>query len=74
MLQQLVDNRIMSIEGSTATPPVVRITEFPNAAYEEDGFWSQVGGKVVLRRRRRYYYYFFFVHTCLEEMHSARTS
>ncbi|CAN0562576.1 unnamed protein product, partial [Ectocarpus sp. 12 AP-2014] len=24
MLQQLVDNRIMSLEGSTATPPVVR--------------------------------------------------
>lgn len=42
MLQQLVDNWIMDSEGSTAASPVVRITEFPHLAYEEDGFWQQV--------------------------------
>lgn len=43
MLQQLVDNWIMGSEGSTAAaPPVVRITEFPHVAYEEDVFWEQV--------------------------------
>lgn len=43
MLQQLVDNWIMLLEGSSAvTPPVVRITEFPSPGYETDGFWAQV--------------------------------
>lgn len=43
VLQQLVDNWIMGLEGSTAvTPPVVRVTEFPSPGYETDGFWSQV--------------------------------
>ena len=43
MLQQLVDNWIMEKEGSNAAaPPVVRITEFPNGAYDDDGFWEQV--------------------------------
>eukprot|EP00903_Cladosiphon_okamuranus_P016293 g15025.t1 len=50
MLQQLVDNWIMEIEGSTAiVPPVVRISELPNPEYESEGFWqecsrNQVGG------------------------------
>ncbi|CAN0356690.1 unnamed protein product, partial [Hapterophycus canaliculatus] len=47
MLQQLVDGRIMELEADAA-PPVVRITEFPNESYEEDGFWSQVGGMFAI--------------------------
>lgn len=42
MLQQLVDGWIMETEGSTAAPPVARITEFPHLPFDEDGFWQQV--------------------------------
>ncbi|CAM9405596.1 unnamed protein product, partial [Scytosiphon promiscuus] len=48
MLQHLVDSRIMALEGSDADPPVVRITEFPNLEYAEDGFWSQIGGMFAI--------------------------
>eukprot|EP00903_Cladosiphon_okamuranus_P008962 g8576.t1 len=48
MLQQLVDAWIMESEGSTAAPPVVRITEFPHPPYDEDGFWEQVGTMFAL--------------------------
>lgn len=52
MLQQLVDNWIMDMEGSTAaTPPVVRVTEFPSPAYGSDGFWSQVKTRQVVYLR-----------------------
>ena len=43
MLQQLVDNWIMTTEGGAfAAPPVVHLTDFPNPTYTEDGFWSAV--------------------------------
>lgn len=43
MLQQLVDGWIMQeTVGATVTPPVVRVADFPNPEYEEDGFWSGV--------------------------------
>lgn len=43
MLQQLVDNWIMDLEGgATTTPPVVRVTEFPSPELSDDGFWSSV--------------------------------
>lgn len=48
-IQQLVDNWIISQSVSSSsslaegfTPPVVRMAEFPHAAYESDGFWAQV--------------------------------
>ena len=43
MLQQLVDTWIMDSEGGTTiTPPVARVTDFPNPEYTDDGFWSSV--------------------------------
>ena len=43
MIQQLVDNWIMAQEGAIPdTPPVVRVADFPNPQYEDDGFWSTV--------------------------------
>ncbi|CAN0021601.1 unnamed protein product [Pylaiella littoralis] len=49
MLQQLTDSWIMQTERPTAAvAPVVRITEFPNSSYEEDGFWAQVGGTFAI--------------------------
>ncbi|CAM9479565.1 unnamed protein product [Laminaria digitata] len=51
MIQQLVDNWIMDSEasaGGTFTPPVVRVTEFPSPEYEDDGFWSSIGGTFAI--------------------------
>jgi len=43
MIQQLVDNWIMMIEDAIPdTPPVVRVADFPNPQWEDDGFWSAV--------------------------------
>lgn len=47
MLQQLVDGWITEIEGSVTVAPVVRIADFPNPAYEDDGFWSTVDFKAA---------------------------
>ncbi|CAM9541397.1 unnamed protein product [Ascophyllum nodosum] len=41
MLQQLVDNWIMTQEGASLdSPPVLRVADFPNPQWQTDGFWS----------------------------------
>ena len=43
MLQQLVDNWIMTQEGASLdSPPVLRVADFPNPQWQTDGFWSSV--------------------------------
>ena len=48
MLQQLIDNWIMTNEGVTPDiPPVVRVADFPNPEWQSDGFWSLVSSWIV---------------------------